>query len=135
MKRLISFAAIVALLGGLVFLPSGDAEAQSRVKIRPFTYPYVYNLHATAAVNLLVAPGSDLLGFTVSCTGDTTLLLSSVALSVYHASGDSTVWTIYPEDGVEIKYEFPNVRVSSFRVVATNGTVTSPLRFSIIGWY
>jgi hypothetical protein len=141
MKRIVAFAGLLALLGGLVLVPclTDDAQAQSRIKIRPFTTPYAATVRATAATNVLATPSSSVRGFIVTTLADSALGAVTVVVTIYHESGDSTALTIYPAEiavgGGPLQIPFPNVRVTGFRVAVTNGTVTAPAYVYINGWY
>ena len=145
MKRLISFAAIVALLGGLalVGLSSDEAEAQSRVVIKPFTTLYTVNGAKTADGNWLYTPTSSLRGFYAVMSADSvwTATPDLCTLTVYLESGDSArilgpVWGADPAGIITVNA--PNVRVTGFRwgVNVTRGTATfRSARLYITGWY
>ena len=147
MKRLLSFAVILTLLGGLAIftVPTDDAEAQSRVKIKPFTNGY-YVHHETAAgadIDQLATPSADLMGFTILAWSDT-LAGDTINVVFYTNSGtDSTALLFYPhsinwadDDPTVWEFNFPNVRTDGFRVdMDPSGAVTAPLNLVIYGWY
>ena len=141
MKRFICFAALVALLGGMALYPVvDDAEAQSRVKIKPFTTLYTAYKAYGADGNMLFTPSSSLRGFNVVMSSDTvwTTTPDLCTLTVYLESGDSTrmvgsAWALNP-----IEVNGPNVRVTGFRfgTDVTRGDATFAYsRVYITGWY
>lgn len=145
MKRLLSFAVILTLLGGLAIFtaPTEDAEAQSRVKMKPFTNLYFVQktTAAGADIDVLATPSSDLMGFGVLAWSDTTAG-DTINLVIYHNEGaDSTALLFYPvgiADDQPMMYEFnfPNSRVDGFRIdIDPTGAVTAPLNLIIYGWY
>jgi hypothetical protein len=139
MKRIVVFAGVLALLAGMVLVPylTDDAQAQSRVKIRPFLTPWCTTslTVAGADVNVLATPSSSLRGFSVACFGDTTIGDTAV-VTIYHESGDSTALTMYPTETGAITIPFPNVRVTGFRIdIDPAGVLTADAGVTICGWY
>jgi hypothetical protein len=145
MKRIAVFVGLVALLGGWWLFPymADDADAQaSRMRIRPYTTPYLYGYKATSVVSFLVTPTSNLRGCEIQVYGDSAIYTQVCSIAVYGASGDSATVLAYPHDinhasagsGV-LTFKFPNVRVTGFRLGFVNETVTSPVMVYITGWY
>jgi hypothetical protein len=121
-------------------LPSDDAVAQSRVKIKPFTNMYYVHKETAAGadIDVLATPAADLMGFKVLVWSDTTAG-DTVNLVIYHNDGaDSTALLFYPKGDVSTIYEFDfsNCRTDGFRVdMDPTGAVTAPLNLIIYGWY